>query len=73
MTTCLVCAGYGNRHDPIAHGWVTEPTWDGRMTHDDIAEIAFQTINACHTEGIHDPLRQAHAIAVALLYAEEDR
>ena len=69
--TCQTCGGYGMRHDPIAHD--PEPTWDGRMTHDDIAEIAFQTLNACHSEGIHDSLRQAHAIAVALLYAEADR
>jgi DnaJ-class molecular chaperone len=24
VTDCRTCGGYGNRHDPIAHGWVTE-------------------------------------------------
>jgi hypothetical protein len=24
MTDCALCGGYGNRHDPIAHNWVTE-------------------------------------------------
>jgi hypothetical protein len=24
MTACTLCAGYGNRHDPIAHNWVTD-------------------------------------------------
>ena len=43
------------------------------MTHDEIAEIVFATLNACHAEGIHDSLRQAHAIAVALLYAKADQ
>lgn len=43
------------------------------MTHDDIAEIVFRTLNECRIEGIHDTLRQAHAVAVALKLAEADR
>lgn len=25
MNGCQTCGGYGNRHDPVQHGW--EPTW----------------------------------------------
>jgi hypothetical protein len=71
MTDCTLCGGYGNRHDPIAHG--AEPTWDGRMTHDDIAEIAFSVIQLSHEQGITDPLRLAHAIAFAIKFAESDQ
>ena len=42
------------------------------MTHDEIAEVVFSTLNQCHTEGIHDTLRQAHAVAVALKLATEE-
>jgi tryptophan synthase beta subunit len=70
MNGCYTCGGFGGHHDPVAHGHERQSE---RMTHDEIAEIAFSVINACHTEGIHDSLRQAHAIAVALLFAEYDR
>jgi len=43
------------------------------MTHDEIAELAFRTILVCRESGITDPLRTAHAIAVAIKLAEEDR
>jgi len=71
MNGCQTCGGFGNRHDPIAHGTEWEPA--GEMTHDDIAEIVFHTLNQCRIEGIHDTLRQSHAAAVALLLAEADR
>ena len=41
------------------------------MTHDEIAEIVFHTIQAAHEHGITDPLRLAHASAVAIKLAEE--
>lgn len=42
------------------------------MTHDDIAEVVFAVLNECHSRGIHDTLRQAHAVAVALQLADRD-
>ena len=36
MSGCNVCAGFGDRHDPIAHNWapqwVTCPTCKGEQT-----------------------------------------
>jgi hypothetical protein len=43
------------------------------MTHDEIAEIVFAVLNQSHSTGIHDTLRQSHAVAVALRLAEADR
>jgi len=40
---------------------------------DEIAELAFRTILACRDRGITDPLRMAHAIAVAIKLAEVDQ
>jgi hypothetical protein len=41
------------------------------VTHDEIAEVAFHTIIVCQDGGVTDPLRIAHAIAVALKLAED--
>jgi len=30
VSGCYTCGGFGNRHDPIAHGWMSEH--DQRMT-----------------------------------------
>jgi len=36
MNGCTTCGGFGNRHDPIAHGeapdWITCPTCKGERT-----------------------------------------
>jgi hypothetical protein len=34
MTACTLCGGYGNRHDPIAHG--NEPFWPWDEGYDEI-------------------------------------
>lgn len=43
------------------------------MSHDEVAELAFRTILVCREKGITDPLRTAHAIAVAIKLAEADK
>lgn len=61
------CGHRLDRHGPEA----AEREWAGRrMDHDEIAEIAFEVIRTCHERGISDPLRLAHAVAVAVKLAD---
>ena len=40
------------------------------MTHDDVARVVFDVLRLARARGIHDPLRQAHAVAAAIKLAE---
>lgn len=42
------------------------------MSHDEIARVAFAVIVKAREQGIADPLRLAHAIAVGVLLAEDE-
>lgn len=56
------------------HGHAPTAMGLGLMEHDDIARVAFNTLRLARARGIHDPLRQAHAIAAAIkLHGYEQR